>query len=205
MRTGMWMVLVALVAVGCGPPKEKETNDPKGNPKNPPEIMIEIPDDPAPMPMGEDPSKKPVDPAPMPAPAEDPAKKPVELTPPGQGPVEDPAKKPGEPAPIDPAKPEVPPPGTASVDELLPKLGDPAARDATLASIKAHGAAAVEPLVTALGSAQAETKANAVLALGALGKEAAKALPELRKLAETGEPEDLRIAAKFAIDAIEGK
>lgn len=198
MRVWLFAAMFAVVlALGCGPTKPKEQNDPQGNPMTPPEIMIEEPmEEPMPEPMDQPAPQPPAEPGPAPSPNPEPAETPAppELNPPAQPapPAADPGTEP---------KPE-----SAGLDGLLPKLSDPAARDAALAAIKGQGAAAVEPLVAALASANADLQANAALALGALGKEAQVAVPELKKLAEsTTVPADLRDTAKFAIDAIEGR
>ena len=67
----------------------------------------------------------------------------------------------------------------------------------------AQAADAITVLISALGAKAPETRKSALVALGRFGPEAARALPEIKKLGET--EKDLTPDIKTATDRIEGK
>ena len=110
-----------------------------------------------------------------------------------------------------PVIPEVPPSpeeaalaklGTA---ELLEELGKPHAREVASKILSAKGESAVPDLVRALKHENWQVRAGAVFTLSRLGKAAAEALPELKKLQETETNETVKDSIPYCVDAIEGK
>jgi hypothetical protein len=91
------------------------------------------------------------------------------------------------------------------IPELVARLADSASRREASNALVAKGPAAVDELTKALDSPDWQLRYGAVGTLGQLGSDAEPALDALRKLATEDDRPDVREAAQFAADAIEGK
>lgn len=96
--------------------------------------------------------------------------------------------------------------GGAAVPGLRAKLADPALRLNVMEILSAMGPAAkpaIGELVTALGDADPECRGDAAVAIGAIGADAAEAVPQLQTLvADTSAADGLRYAAAYALGKI---
>jgi hypothetical protein len=90
------------------------------------------------------------------------------------------------------------------IPELVARLADSASRREASNALVAKGPAAVDELTKALDSPDWQLRYGAVGTLGQLGSDAEPALDALRKLAAEDDRPDVREAAQFAVDAIEG-
>ena len=71
--------------------------------------------------------------------------------------------------------------------------------------LAALGQQAVPDLARALQEDDAKLRYGAVFTLSRLGKDAGSALPVLKQLSTNDQDELVRVAAMFAIDAVEGR
>jgi len=91
-----------------------------------------------------------------------------------------------------------------SVPELVARLADSASRRDASDALVAKGDASVDELTKALDSPDWQLRYGAVGTLGQLGADAKPALAAIKKLAAEDDRSDVREAAQFAADAIEG-
>lgn len=96
--------------------------------------------------------------------------------------------------------------GADAVGALRPKLGDAALRRPAMDVLTAIGPAAkpaLDDMIAALADAEPEYRAEAALAIAAIGTDAAAAVPALRKnLADESAPPAVRYAAAYALGCI---
>lgn len=114
------------------------------------------------------------------------------------------------PSTVDPDKPITPPPAVdpspapvASVDELIAQLASDKDRDAAATSLAAKGNEAIPALTKALDHETWQVRAAAVFSLGKIGGEANAVMGKLKAMAEKDDNEQVRVAAAFALDALE--
>jgi len=94
-------------------------------------------------------------------------------------------------------------PGAAiDAPAVLRGLINPETRDAAADALAAQGAKVVPDLTACLDDDNWQVRAHAAFALGVIGKDAAEALPALKKMAEGDEHESARDAAANAVAAI---
>lgn len=95
--------------------------------------------------------------------------------------------------------------GPDALDELTKRLGEPAHRVQALGVLAAIGAAAkpaVKQLVAALAEPDPGVVGEAAVAIGAVGPDAAEAVPALRKLLGDATPADVRYPVTYALGRI---
>lgn len=113
--------------------------------------------------------------------------------------------------PADPVKPTTtptdpaPPAAAVNVNEQIEKLSSEKERKAAAVALASVGKSAVPALTKALDHADSEVRGAAVFALGLIGKDASEAKARLQTIAEKDENSNVRDAAAFALDALEGK
>lgn len=113
--------------------------------------------------------------------------------------------------PADPVKPTTtptdpaPPAAAVNVNEQIEKLSSEKERKAAAVALASVGKSAVPALTKALDHADSEVRGAAVFALGLIGKDASDAKARLQTIAEKDENSNVRDAAAFALDALEGK
>ena len=105
--------------------------------------------------------------------------------------------------PTPPVSPEEEAVAKLNTAERVAELGKPHARDVASKLLLAKGPEVVPELVKALEHENWEVRAGAVFTLGRLGKAAAPALPNLKKLLETETNETVKDSIPYNIDAIE--
>lgn len=95
--------------------------------------------------------------------------------------------------------------GKMDMPELIKALGDKNLAPSATDELATRGDEAVEPLIEALDHNNDAVRQRAIFTLGRLGPAAKAALPKLQAIADDSDDEVQSDAAKFAMDAIEGK
>ena len=114
-----------------------------------------------------------------------------------------PAPDPKAPA-VDPPKSGKSEPPSAEVAALIESLKKVESRDGAIARLKSKGAAVVPGLINVLEKETGDARQPILVAIGAIGKDAAAALPALKRIVASEKDPAILTTAQFTIDAIEG-